>query len=261
VAASLRRYMNNQEQSTQSVSQSENALTQFSNRISENALDMLAYHQISPLMMLDEQDCRISFPANTQSPKTDKINHNQLAVAYYKIFSTNLHPLLCSLKMGGNIDNVLKRSKTLTLLSKLEIEQDTLIVPTFSPLGCVGIFMINIERLQLASPIDAKGLIGQVLMEAQACHVKVCRAQAKQNAETVRLTDRERQILCWVARGKSNGVIADILGISVHTVTGYMRNIYLKTHTNDRTSATMLAIQQGVLHKSPNQGDRFGIAV
>ena len=263
MVVSLRNNTNSQMQSTKGLDQSENTLTDFSNLISENALDMLAYHQITPLMMVDEQECGINIPANTHASKAYQINYKQLAIAYYKNCFPNLHPLFCSLKKCENIEDVLEQSEPLTLHSKFAAKQDTLLIPAFSPLGCVGVFTINIERAhaKLSSLIDRAELIAQVLMQAQACHVKICRTQAQQNTAAAKLTERERQILCWVTRGKSNSVIAEILGISVHTVTGYLRNIYLKTQTNDRTSAAIFAIQLGILHKVPDNGVKLEIAV
>jgi DNA-binding CsgD family transcriptional regulator len=243
----------------------ENILGRFSIRIAENGLSALSYHQLTPLMMMDETDCGISFAAGTNATPENELDYSELAVAYYKKCFPNLHPLLCTVKGQKNIERALSQSTPLTLTSKLDEKQDTLLIPTFSPLNCVGIFTLNIEhaQAQLKSPAQAPGLLGQVLMQAQACHVEICRAQAEENADAVKLTDREREILHWVARGKSNGVIAQILGISLHTVTGYLRNIYLKTETNDRTSAAIFAIQQGLLHMqtASNHDAAFDIAV
>lgn len=52
-----------------------------------------------------------------------------------------------------------------------------------------------------------------------------------------RLTDREREVLDHVARGRINKEIADRLGISPHTVDNHIRRIYEKLHVNNRTEA------------------------
>ncbi len=46
-------------------------------------------------------------------------------------------------------------------------------------------------------------------------------------------------MLGWVARGKSNALIGDILGISGATVDAHLRRIYLKLGVFDRISAAV----------------------
>jgi DNA-binding CsgD family transcriptional regulator len=51
------------------------------------------------------------------------------------------------------------------------------------------------------------------------------------------LTPRERQILAWVARGKTNPEIAEILWIAPTTVRRHLENIYAKLGVHTRTAA------------------------
>lgn len=51
------------------------------------------------------------------------------------------------------------------------------------------------------------------------------------------LTPRERQILAWVARGKTNPEIAEILWIAQTTVRRHLENIYAKLGVHTRTAA------------------------
>jgi DNA-binding CsgD family transcriptional regulator len=51
------------------------------------------------------------------------------------------------------------------------------------------------------------------------------------------LTPRERQILAWVARGKTNPEIAEILWIAPTTVRRHLENIYAKLGVRTRTAA------------------------
>lgn len=51
------------------------------------------------------------------------------------------------------------------------------------------------------------------------------------------LTPRERQILSWVARGKTNGEIAAVLWVAPSTVRKHLENIYAKLGVNTRTGA------------------------
>lgn len=51
------------------------------------------------------------------------------------------------------------------------------------------------------------------------------------------LTDREGEVLLWVARGKTNRDIADILGMSPRTVGKHMEHIFEKLGVETRTAA------------------------
>lgn len=60
------------------------------------------------------------------------------------------------------------------------------------------------------------------------------------------LTDREREILILIARGRSNAQIADELGISLKTVRNHASNIFNKLHVADRLQAALRARDAGL---------------
>jgi NarL family two-component system response regulator LiaR len=60
------------------------------------------------------------------------------------------------------------------------------------------------------------------------------------------LTDRERDVLRLIARGKSNKAIASTLSLSVGTVKGYVSAILAKLGVGDRTQAALLAVRNGI---------------
>jgi DNA-binding CsgD family transcriptional regulator len=66
-------------------------------------------------------------------------------------------------------------------------------------------------------------------------------------AAQIHLTGREKEILLWVAAGKSDFVIADILGVSHSAVRFHMGNIFRKLNANERTLAAVKAIRQGLI--------------
>ena len=55
------------------------------------------------------------------------------------------------------------------------------------------------------------------------------------------LTLREREVLGWLARGKSNAEIGAILGISSATVSKHLEHIYPKLGVENRTAAASFA--------------------
>ena len=56
------------------------------------------------------------------------------------------------------------------------------------------------------------------------------------------VTGREREVLRWVASGKTDRDIADILGISPRTVHKHLQHIYEKLGVETRTAAVMRAL-------------------
>ena len=55
------------------------------------------------------------------------------------------------------------------------------------------------------------------------------------------LTLREREVLRWLARGKANAEIGEILGISAATVGKHLEHIYPKLGVENRTAAASFA--------------------
>ncbi|MFJ1308991.1 response regulator [Agrobacterium sp. P15N1-A] len=61
------------------------------------------------------------------------------------------------------------------------------------------------------------------------------------------LTARESEVLLWIARGKSNRDIGDILGLSARTVNKHLEQIYVKLGVENRASAAVKAAH--ILHQ------------
>lgn len=78
-------------------------------------------------------------------------------------------------------------------------------------------------------------------------HQKICELTA-QGYKDLSLSTREREVLTWIGRGKSNTDIATILSISGDTVATYMRRIYAKLQCHDRIGAVIKALRLGLIH-------------
>ena len=59
----------------------------------------------------------------------------------------------------------------------------------------------------------------------------------------LQLTQRESEVLMWIARGKSNRDIAEILSLSPRTVNKHLEQIYAKLGVENRASAAALAVR------------------
>ena len=71
-------------------------------------------------------------------------------------------------------------------------------------------------------------------------------ASAAPHPEMHRLTEREREIVGWVATGRSNDEIADRLVVSPATVRTHVGRAMLKLHARDRAQLVVFAVQSGV---------------
>jgi DNA-binding CsgD family transcriptional regulator len=61
------------------------------------------------------------------------------------------------------------------------------------------------------------------------------------------LTEREIQCLSWTAAGKTSLEIAEILGLSEHTVNHYLNQVTRKLEAVNRTQAVVKAIRRGLI--------------
>jgi DNA-binding NarL/FixJ family response regulator len=60
------------------------------------------------------------------------------------------------------------------------------------------------------------------------------------------LTDREHEVLRWMAMGKTNQEIADVLFITEGTVKYHVNHILTKLEVRDRTQAVIVALRRGM---------------
>jgi DNA-binding NarL/FixJ family response regulator len=65
--------------------------------------------------------------------------------------------------------------------------------------------------------------------------------------ELAQLTEREREVLLLVARGRSNQEIADELVISPHTAKTHVNRVMAKVQAHDRAQLVILAYESGLL--------------
>jgi DNA-binding NarL/FixJ family response regulator len=73
--------------------------------------------------------------------------------------------------------------------------------------------------------------------------------RAPANAPEVPLTARENTVLTGLARGHTLPEVAQQLGISRHTVSGYVKDIYRKLDIRSRAEATLEAARRGLIER------------
>ncbi len=95
---------------------------------------------------------------------------------------------------------------------------------------------------ETAPLLPALQALGQATYEA---YRTIHRKDASLATERAALSIKECDVLTWVAGGKTDDEIAEILSISPNTVDSHMRNIYRKLNAHNRVTAVVAGIRQG----------------
>lgn len=221
-------------------------------QINTSLIRSISYVQIDPLGRLQSNGNIVEFETKTGQINGLFFQADLIAKQFYDSHFPNLGP--ASLKTQEGLDLLSGSSllRTSPIGTSLPLDHNALIIPAFAALNRVAIFVIDIKSDTSSNALD----LTSVLLKAQKYHLDICRLQNEFNIAKVRLTPREKETLLCVVKGQSNSEIAKTLGLSLHTVTGYLRNIFLKMHTTDRTSAAISAVHKGLLHDLKLNGVR-----
>ena len=206
-------------------------------------INALAYYHKAPPGAADYSDKYFkAIGFDEELAKDHRRNHKIFGEPFTSHFNPLLEPMF-----WGDVSQKLN-------LSDSQLEQlrnfyrpdpsNGLVVPVFGPNSRNGCVVLRFKDHESLFPRDK---VHRINFACNQSHIQFCRIKARDSDQSVKLTAREQEVLTWVARGKSNAVIADIVGISQHTVNGYLRRVYLKTQTSDRTTAALRAIGDSLI--------------
>ncbi len=120
---------------------------------------------------------------------------------------------------------------------------DGLAVPVFGPRGRSGYVGIGFKD-DVRQPSEV--MVARMQAICQMGHQRYCQILIGDGVAP-QLSDREREVLTWMAAGKSNAVIAEITSLSSYTVDTYVRRLYAKLTTNDRVTAVLRGAALGLI--------------
>ncbi|MCW9012172.1 MAG: response regulator [Gammaproteobacteria bacterium] len=122
--------------------------------------------------------------------------------------------------------------------------------------GAQGYLLKDMEPDELVSALrdieKGKNVVAHGLTDVLARMVQGDNTDADEPKETPfsELTPRELEILCLLADGQSNKVIARNLGISDGTVKLHVKAILRKLEVHSRVEAAVIAVEQGLRQKT-----------
>lgn len=111
------------------------------------------------------------------------------------------------------------------------------IVPAFGPRRSRGYFFLPLSHVLQKPGIQDIAYLGFVCSFYHRTYNKLCGVIRQR----LSLTQREHEVLQLIAMGLSNAEIGKILEISTNTVSGYVKQIFLKMDVADRLSASLRA--------------------
>jgi NarL family two-component system response regulator LiaR len=107
--------------------------------------------------------------------------------------------------------------------------------------GATSYLLKNVTADELVSAIR-RAVVGLPTLSPEAAQVLIQKSNEPTQAGSD-LTDREREILALMAKGETNGEIAEHLFVSKSTVKFYVSNILSKLGVSSRTEAVSIAVK------------------
>ncbi len=117
-----------------------------------------------------------------------------------------------------------------------------LVVPMHLREGQKGGVFVLMPETELIDPVRQ-----WLSMLSMALHSRLMQLGMELQQSDEPLSIREREVLRWMAEGKSAEDVADILGISAATVMFHYRNVAVRYGTLNRTHTVVEAIRRGAL--------------
>ena len=112
--------------------------------------------------------------------------------------------------------------------------------------GAIGYLLKDVQRADLLAAIRAAA-DGRATLHPEAQQRLLRQLTTPPPASPIdALTEREKDVLRLIAKGKSNKAIANTLKLSVGTVKGYVSAVLAKLGARDRTQAALIAVRHGM---------------
>lgn len=155
-------------------------------------------------------------------------------------------PGMDGIETTREVKKISPRTQIVVLTSYHEDEQ---IFPALKA-GAISYVLKDMKMDKLAEAIQS-AIHGEVTLHPLVATRVLRNLRGESSGESfyAELTERELEVLKFIANGLSNSQIADQLVISTNTVKGHVSNILSKLHLADRTQVAVYAWQKGIVHR------------
>lgn len=155
-------------------------------------------------------------------------------------------PGMDGIETTREVKKISPRTQIVVLTSYHEDEQ---IFPALKA-GAISYVLKDMKMDKLAEAIQS-AIHGEVTLHPLVATrvLRNLRGESQDESFYAELTDRELEVLKFIANGLSNSQIAEQLVISTNTVKGHVSNILSKLHLADRTQVAVYAWQKGIVHR------------
>lgn len=209
----------------------------------ERGVMRIGYHHLPPPGAPDAQLLRVENDGFGEALLAQYLRARNTGVAVLASFAQNsVEPIY--LDEIEHHPAVSERERTHLAGYRAAGVRNGLALSVYGPNGRNGLFAI-----ELAPDLRRLGheAMASLRWACQTMHLRYCVLLIPTLGKLPSLSEREAQVLTWVARGKSNASIGEILGISAHTVDAHLRRIYLKLGVVDRISAALRGLGFGLI--------------
>jgi len=118
-------------------------------------------------------------------------------------------------------------------------------IPVFGVGNSFGYISLASHEKEIDPGVEKNVTLHHLCINLMRQYIRISNDNEKQKHP--KLTKREKQVLTWVLKGKSNSVIAELLDISEHTVATYIKRSTKKLNASSKWSAALTAVLIGII--------------
>lgn len=149
-------------------------------------------------------------------------------------------------KNGVMVTAEVKRRRPEVMVVMLTGATDDRVLLSAIEAGCSGFLTKDSAAFEVESAVRAVAA-GEALISPAMLARLLPKLNRTHRALGADLTDREREILGFLARGLQNSAIAAELHLSVNTVRNYVQAILTKLHAHSKLEAVSTAVREGII--------------